>query len=154
MILITGIVLVGVVSIPLFAHGPGWGGDRRGHGYGDCPYYEYEGKNLTQEQRAELDTLRNEHRANTAKIRDQLIDKKYNMRSELSKTDPDVKKVKTLQAEISGLRGEMDNARIEHALKVKKVDPDARVGYFSRGGRHKGAGCGRGFRGTGPGGAF
>ena len=152
-ILIAGIALVGIISLPLFAHGPGWGGNWRGGGYGDCPYYDYQGDNLTQEQKAEIDALRDGYRANTEKIREQLQDTNYDLRTELIKSAPDETRVRELQKEISKLRSEMDSARIDHTLKVKKIAPDAQPGYSSRSGRCKGngyPGCYGGSRGTGP----
>ena len=156
-IIITGIALAGIIALPLFAHGPGWGGKWGGSTYGgshDCPHYGYQSSNLTQEQLSELDALRTEFRANTDKIRDQLIDKNYNLRSELRKTTPDEKKAMALQSDISELRAQMDSARIAHILKVKKVDPDAGAGYFGKGGRHAGADCYRDSRGMRQGRSF
>ena len=152
-ILIAGITLVGIISLPLFAHGPGWGGNWRGCGYGDCPEYDYQGSNLTQEQRFELDALKNEYRTNTDKIRERLRETNHDLRSELRKTVPEETRIRELQTEISKLRAEMDNARINHTLKVKKIVPDAQPGYSGRGGRDMGegySGCYRGSRGTGP----
>lgn len=156
-ILIAGMALVGFFALPLFAHGPGWGGHWRGGGYGDCPYYNYEGSNLTQEQQTELNTLRDEYRAMTGKIRDQLRDKNYELRTELNKSELNENKVKQLGKEISGLRADMDSARIDHTLKVKKIVPDAQPGFSGRDGRHRGeaySGCYGGFKGTGPRGTF
>lgn len=158
-ILTTGIVLACFLTLPLFAFGPGWGGGMRGGGYGgyyNCPYYNnYGGTNLTQEQLSELNALRNEFRAQTDKIRDQLIDRNYDLRTELSKSVPDEKKAVAIQSDISELRTQMDNARIEHMLKVKKVDPDAGAGFYGNSGRRYGRGCyNREFRGFGPGTSF
>ena len=156
-ILIAGMALVGFFALPLFAHGPGWGGKDRDGGYGDCPYYNNEGNALTQEQQTELNTLRDEYRAMTGKIRDQLRDKNYELRTELNKSELNENRVRELQKEISGLRADMDSARIDHTLKVKKIVPDAQPGFSGRGGRHMGeaySGCDGGFRGTGPRGTF
>ena len=151
-ILIAGIAMVGIISLPLFAFGPGWGGNSRGSGYGDCPYYDDKGSDLTQDQVSKLDALRDEYRANTKKIREQLRDTNQDMRSELDKSDLNETRVRELQTEISKLRAELDSARIDYTLKVKKIAPDAHLGYSSRGGRHMGvgySGCYGGSRDTG-----
>ena len=154
MILIAGIALVGMFALPLFADGRGCGGNWRGSGYGDCPYYGSKGNGLTQDQLAEIGVLRDEFLASTEKTREQLQDKNYSLRLELTKSAPDENRVRELQTEISKLRTEMDSARVENMLKVKKIAPDARAGYSSRDGRHMGerySGCYGGSRGFGPG---
>ena len=156
-ILIAGIAMVGIISLPLFAHGLGWGGNSRGSGYGDCPYYDDQVSDLTQDQLSKLEALRDEFRANTKKIREQLRDTNHDLRSELGKSDLNETRIRELQTELSKLRAEMDSARIDHTLKVKKIAPDAQLGYSSRGGRHMGegySGCYGGSRGTGPNGTL
>lgn len=135
-ILIIGIVCMAAVSTLVFAHGPGWGGASRGGGYYyDCPYTDYDGASLTQEQRMELDTLRQEYLTQTDKIRDRLRDKRYEMNTELNRENPDEQKIRGLQKEISELKGQMDSARIDHILKAKKVDPDIDTRSFGKNSR-------------------
>ena len=141
-ILFFGIVFMAAVSLPVFAHGPGWGNASRGNGYNnDCPYSGYGGENLTQEQRLELNALRDEYRANTDKIRDQLRDKRYSMQTELNREQSDELKVRALQSEISELMSQMDSARIDHMLKAKKVDHDISSRSFRNGGHYRGDRC-------------
>ena len=144
-ILIAGIVSMAAVSLPAFAHGPGWGGGFRDGGYArnnaDCPYSEYRGDDLTQEQRSALNALRDEYGVNTDRIREQLREKRYTMRTELNRQQPDESRVRGLQAEISELKGQMDGARIDHMLKAKKIDPDISPRTFRKNNRLRNASC-------------
>ncbi|HOO45042.1 MAG TPA: periplasmic heavy metal sensor [Deltaproteobacteria bacterium] len=141
-ILIVGIVSMAAVSLPVFAHGPGWGGGPRGSGYNnDCPYSGYVNDDLTQEQRTALHALRDEYRANTDRIREQLREKRSAMRTELNRQQPDESRVRGLQAEISDLKGQMDGARIDHMLKAKKIDPDISPRTFRKNNRLRNASC-------------
>ena len=55
--------------------------------------------------------------------------------------DPDVKKAQELQKEISNLEATIDQKRIDHMIKMKKINPHAGRGYGSGRGRGSGGGC-------------
>jgi Spy/CpxP family protein refolding chaperone len=143
------LLLVGVLAAPVFAYRGGWGGWSSGPG--SCWLDRSPYGNLTESQNAELDRLEQKFSNDTAKLRDEIWAKSEELDTLLSAADPDVKKVRALQKEISGLRAEMDRQRIDFELKVRKISPNS--GYargYSRGyGRHMmgyGGGYGHGPR--------
>jgi zinc resistance-associated protein len=137
--------LIGVLAAPVFAYRGGWGGWLRGPGVcwqGSGPY-----GNLTESQNAELDKLERKFFSDTAKLRDEIWAKSAELDTLLNAAEPDVKKVRALQKEITDLRAEMDRKRIDFELRARKVTPNS--GYargYSRGyGRHM-MGYGGGYR--------
>ena len=65
--------------------------------------------------------------------------KELELRSELYKENPDVPKAKVLQKEISKLESELDQKRIDHMIKIRKLNPNAARGCMM-GGYHMGYG--------------
>ena len=141
------LLLIGVLAAPVFAYRGsrgGWSG-----GPGSCWQDSEPYGNLTESQNAELDRLEQKFFNDTAKLRDEIWAKSEELNTLLNEGDPDVKKVRSLQKEITDLRAEMDRQRIDFELKARKITP--RSGYargYSRGyGRHMmgyGGGYGRG----------
>jgi Spy/CpxP family protein refolding chaperone len=128
--------LIGVLAAPVFAYRGGWGGWSRGPG--SCWQDNRAYGNLTESQNAELDRLEQKFSNDTAKLRDEIWTKSEELNTLMNAADPDVKKVRALQKEITGLRAEMDRQRIDFELKARKITPNN--GYargYSRGyGRH------------------
>ena len=75
----------------------------------------------------------------TDSIRQTLYSKELELRSELYKENPDVSKAGALQKEISELESEMDQKRLDHMIKIRKLNPNAGRG-FMMGGYHMGYG--------------
>lgn len=132
-----------------WGQGPGWG--QRGYGPSG-----YQG-NLSDEQIAKLDKERQAYFEETRDLRDNLYQKKLELRSELAKKDPDTQKAAGIQKEISDLRAQLDQKRIHHRIKMQKENPEFFAGRgYGRGGRGMGGGfygrgMGRGFGGQGGG---
>jgi Spy/CpxP family protein refolding chaperone len=124
-IIICGIVVLALCSLPAFAHGP-----FSGRGTGECLYggQGLEGS-LTAEQQAELRELRQGFADQTQELRETLQAKRQEMRTLMGSSSPDGKDLKRVQAEVNTLRAQLDDARIDHVLKVKKIDPRAFAGY-------------------------
>jgi len=137
--------LVGVLAAPVFAYRGGWGGGSRGPG--SCGQGSGSYGNLTESQNAELGRLEQKFSNDTAKLRDEIWTKSEELNTLLNAADPDVRKVRALQKEITGLRAEVDRQRIDFELKARKITPNS--GYnrgYSRGyGRHM-MGYGGGYR--------
>ena len=140
LVLITIVTLVGVSGIALA--GP-WGGRHMGYGQdagsGDgCPRYQ-EGDerrgpgrhmgagrgaaNLTDEQRTQVETLREDFRKATADLRGDIHQRRLALEAELAKKNPDAATAAGLQKELSALRAELDAKRLEHRLEMKKIVP-------------------------------
>ena len=132
----------------------GYGHHFRG-GYGP---YGHRNPNLTPEQRKQLDAERQAFFNATEKIRTDLYAKRLELRGEMAKDNPDLKKASGLQKEISDLKGNLAQKRLKHILAMRKIDPDAgrwsHRGHWESGHRGfpgRGWGQGYGMRGYGPG---
>ena len=97
--------------------GPGW---QRGGGY-----YA----NLSPEESAALEKQREAFLEATDEIRQQLYEKNRDLQTELAKEDPDTGKASQLQSEISELRNELDQKRLDFEIQARKAAPNFRRGY-------------------------
>ena len=138
------LVLVGVLTAPVFAHRWGRGGNNGGPGSGGSESVQY--GNLTESQRAELEKLEESFFNDTAKLRDEIWNKSAELNAALNAADPDAKKVRTLQREISALKAKMSEQRINFELEARKIAPNASSGR----GSGRGAGGGGYGYGMGP----
>jgi zinc resistance-associated protein len=132
------LVLVGFLAAPVFAHR--WGraesGTYGGPGAGPC---WLERGDLTDSQRAELDKLYQQFVDDTAKMREEIWNKSAELDTLLDSSNPDPKKAKGLQREISDLQAKMSDKRVDFELQARKIAPNARSG------RGYGMGYGRGY---------
>ncbi len=139
-LIIATVSLVGI-GATAFA-GKGKGGWDRGPGSGRG----YMMEDLTDEQVKALEQERNAFRKDTESLRQNLRVKKLELRTELARENPDTKTALALQKEISNLKSDLDQKRIEHILKMQKIHPNAGRGYMKdrggRGGSRAGGGCG------------
>jgi hypothetical protein len=155
---VIGLVLVAVMGMGAYAfadrgkeyghYGPGW--HHRQHfdseyGY-ECPRYSrpcrgdrafkqghgFRG-NLGEDQIMELEQERRAFIEATRDLRNMMFDKKMELRREMAAQSPDAAKAAELQKEISGLKAEFDQKRIEHRIKMKKINPDAGRSFGARG---------------------
>ena len=151
--LVLAIVAVLAIAVTSFA---GWGRGHMGPGYGmhggwgQGPMgYGGQGyqSDLSDEEIAKLDKERKAFFEATSDLREQRYQKELELRSELAKPEPDVKKAAGLQQEISGLESELDQKRLDHRIKMKKDFP--RFGFRGDGYGPRGKGMGRGMYGGG-----
>lgn len=120
---------------------PGWGGRGGGMVQGGSGGQGYLPNDLNDEQLKAIETERLAFRKATEDLRSELFSKELELRSELAKKDPDVKKASELQREVSGLQAQLDEKRIEHMIKMRKISPEMGQGY--------GRGYGKGYHGRG-----
>ena len=111
-------------------HGPGW---QRGGDWG--PGYM---GNLSDDEIKALQKERNTFFEATQDLRQDIYQKNLELRSELAKRDPDAKKAAKLQKEISKLEADFDQKRLDHRMKMRKINPRAGKGFMS--GRQMGPG--------------
>jgi zinc resistance-associated protein len=114
-------------------YGPHMRGDRRGYG-----------RNLSEEDAAKLEQERKQFFEQTRPLREQMDEKAQALRQEMNQENPDKAKLSQLQQELSELRGQFDQKRIEHRLEVRKILPEGAAGPGSGHGRGFGRGAGRG----------
>jgi len=119
----------------------GYGHHGYGRGYG--PGSDY-GDDLTREEIETLEKQAEVFEKDTAKLRENVYQKQLALRSELARENPDAKKAAELQKEISDLRAEFDQKRVEYQIKTRKTAPNAgrgmMRGYGSRGYGARGSG--------------
>ena len=86
--------------------GPGW---HRGWGYNN---------DLSREQVAKVEQQRAEFFKATEDVRRELNAKGLALESELAKKNPDISRAKALQKEISDLRAELDQKRLDYDIQA------------------------------------
>jgi zinc resistance-associated protein len=136
---ITAVALIGFGTLA-FAHWnggygyQGWmhGGYGMHQGYYGDQGYGYQG-NLNEDQIKALENEQDTFLKATETIRQDLYSKQLALESELAKNDPDTAKAAALQNEISKLEAQLDQMRIDHMIKVRKIDPDAGRGFAAMG---------------------
>jgi Spy/CpxP family protein refolding chaperone len=139
---IVGITLLSallVVPIAVWAHGWGMGGGWNHHGSGwhhRGHYGEYgygPGNDLTKEEYRQLEEKRESFFRETQEIRNNLYEKQRELENELEKSEPDAAKASRLQKEISDLRAQFDQKRIDHMIEMRKLSPNIGRGFRSEG---------------------
>jgi len=126
--------------------GAGYGADMGYRGYGKGYFHGRAGRyNLNEDQIKQLTEMRNAFLEATRELRSQIQSKRFELESEFVKTKPDVEKLKTLQKELSEMKAQFAQKRIDHRLKMKAVHPDlpCAKGWKSGGGFGHGYGHGR-----------
>ncbi|MDO9528828.1 MAG: Spy/CpxP family protein refolding chaperone [Syntrophales bacterium] len=143
-------LLVVVMTIPVFARGPGW---ERGHGMGteSCEGYNL---NLTAEQSAKIQSLRETHLKEATPLRNQLFSKRSELKLLWVQINPDKNKIMSKQKEISDLQYRIKEKSTNYRLELSKVLTQEQQAkrLFSRSGKrsHPRAGiCGNQYYGRG-----
>jgi zinc resistance-associated protein len=152
--------VVGFAATSFAGWGRGWGGGGyclgqgpgSGRWGGGAPGYQ---GNLNDQ---DIDKLNKERQAffeDTRELREKLYQKELELRSEMTKQDPDASKAVALQKEVAELQGQLDQKRVEQRIKMQKENPD----FFAQRGYGSGYGPGYGYgprggmgMGYGPGG--
>ena len=119
-------------------HRYGWGQDDPGYhhrGRGG-PGYGYMMEDLSDDDIEMLKKERESFFKTTEDLRQDIYTKELELKSELSKKAPDAEKAVKLQKDLSDLEAKIDQKRIGHMIKMKKINPNA--------GRGPGPGWGRG----------
>ncbi len=114
-------VLVGVMAVPVFANRGGWKGRTRGHG--DCRQWDSSRDELIEDQLAKMDKLGQKFYENTSTLRHEAWAKSDDLAILLNSAEPDLKKAKALQKEISQLKGKMAEKRLEYNFEADKIAP-------------------------------
>ena len=115
------VIAVTALAASAFAFGPGWG---RGHGGGSC----YGGEitalselNLTAEQTAKINALRETHLKDVKPLQDKMFSKRGELRLLWLQQNPDQEKILAAQKEIRTIRDQMQDKMTVHRLNVIKV---------------------------------
>ncbi len=155
-----GILLIGLIATAAFAYGGG-----RGHGGWFCDgrgmMAGFYGLNLTADQTAKINALRDNHWKEVQPLRDKMFTKRNELRTLWLETNPDPAKINAAQKEVNLLRDQMQEKRTAFRLSALNVLTPEQKAEFQRnsldGGFRSGMGPGRcpgggpGFGGPGPG---
>jgi hypothetical protein len=139
-ILMAAIFILGSGSLAFAHSGRGYGySERMYYGQGrhlrsyDSPCYDMFGE-LTEDQIRQLNEERKTFMDATKDLRRQIYQKQLELASELAKQNPDATAAAAVQQEISGFMAQLAQKRLEHFLRVQKINPDVgRGGPFGFG---------------------
>jgi len=144
-LVILAIAAVVVLSVTAYAgrgmgYGPGGGQCQgiRGGGYG--PGSGYMMGNIGEDEAKKLNDARDEFFKATEDLRQDIYAKEMELNSELAKKNIDAEKAAKLQKDISELESKFDQKRLDHMIKMKKLNPNLARGF---GGGCSGGPCGR-----------
>ena len=139
-------IALGLVAILLvggsyvFAGGPGSG---PGVGPKNCPG-PCGAANLTPDQQTKLQDLRNKHRDEVAPLREKMISLRQELRALWSDSKTDPKVIQGKEKDFNDLRDLMREKGVQFKLEARTVLTPEQISA-------RGAGCGRGGKGFGPG---
>lgn len=147
---LTAVVLGLLLASQAFAWGPG-----RGPGAGrDCGYRSeagFEKLNLTDDQKAKIEALRDANYKATRPVREKMFDKSVELRRLWLQANPDKDKITAAQKELRTLRDEMQDKATALRFEIRKVlTPEQNEKLANmRWGRGSGFGPRGGMRGQG-----
>lgn len=105
-----GLLLIGLIATAAFAYGGG-----RGHGGWFCDGRGmmacFSGLNLTADQTAKMDALRDNHQKEVQPLRDKMFAKRSELRALWLEANPDPGKINAAQKEVQALRNQMEEKR-------------------------------------------
>lgn len=142
LILMTTLIAVGLLSTYAFSWGPGKG--MGGYGGGtSCPGIDRNAyADLTDAQKDELATLRQKFIDDTYELRASMMQKHNEIRLLMETSQPDRAQLSQLNTQVSDLKKQIQENRIDFMLAAKKVAPEARFGQGMGRGYHNGYGKG------------
>ncbi|MGB5157664.1 Spy/CpxP family protein refolding chaperone [Desulfobacterium sp. N47] len=114
-------------------YGPGKGtgyepGNAKGYGPGSCYM-----KNLSDDEMKKVNEERDAFFKATEGLRQDIYAKELELKSELAKKDTDTGKAIKIQKEISELKSQFDQKRLDHMIKMKNINPSLIRGFGGRG---------------------
>ena len=138
-----------VLSMPVFAFGPGGGA---GHGGGSRHHHDnavWSSLNLSDAQKAKMQTLQTAHWKDIRPNREKMFDKSVELRRLWLQENPDKDKILALQKEVRTLRDQLEDKATTHKLEIRKVlTPEQREKLVNSGwGKGMGFGPRGGMRG-------
>ncbi len=89
--------------------------------------------NLSEDEIKKLDAERTVFFEATKGLRRKIYQKRLELASEVAKENPDATAAAALQKEISDFKAQMAQTRLEHILRVRKINPDLGRGFLGLG---------------------
>jgi len=148
LLVIFAIAAVVALSVTAYAgrgmgYGPGGGECQGVKGGGHGPGSGNMMGNITGDDAKKLNDARDEFFKATEDLRQDIYAKEMELNSEIAKKNIDTEKASKLQKEISELESKFDQKRLDHMIKMKKINPNLARGFGMSGGHMRGAPCGR-----------
>jgi len=158
--MIVGLMVVALLATAGLAMAQGWGrGPGCGPGAGGGPGYGPKGAggaglNLTAEQQQKMQVLREKHWNDTAVLREEMLNKKAELRNLWAQAAPDKETILAKQREINGLRDRLQEKGTQNRLEMRPLlspeqqaqlnsyGPGSGPGYGMKGGFGPGRGMG------------
>ena len=100
----------------VFAWGPGFE-----KGYGPCQGAAFEQLNLTDSQKAKVETLQNEHFKAVRPLREKIFDKSVELRRLWLQANPDKNKIYAAQTELRKMRDQIEDKNTALKLEINNV---------------------------------
>ena len=142
-IILTGLLLVGLIATAAFAYGGG-----RGHGGWFCDgrgmMAGYQNLNLTADQTAKMNALRDNHWKEVQPLHDKMFTKRNELRNLWLEPNPDPAKINTAQKEVNLLRDQMMEKRTAFRLSALNILTPEQKAEYQRNFREGGFGPGMG----------
>jgi Spy/CpxP family protein refolding chaperone len=140
-----------LLSVPVFAMGPGEGMDQGYHGKAG-----FNKLNLSDEQKAKIEALITANRKEIRPIREKVFDKSVALRRLWLQPDPNKEQIIALQKEVRGLRDQMQDKVTALRFEIRKILTPEQQEKLANSGWGRGQGFGprggmRGHHGDGPG---
>ena len=117
---ISQLFLVGLMVIFAGTAMAGPWGRGMGQGNGMGPY-PYDAANLTADQAAQMQTLRESFLKEVSPLQSEMYTKKSEMRTLWAASNPDEGKISTLQKDLLELQGKMQEKRLQFNLEARKI---------------------------------
>ena len=117
---ISQLFLVGLMVIFAGTAMAGPWGRGMGQGTGMGPY-PYDAANLTADQAAQMQTLRESFLKEISPLQREMFAKKSEMRTLWTASNPDEVKISTLQKDLLELQGKMQEKRLQFNLEARKI---------------------------------
>lgn len=135
MITLTALLIVGFMTASAFAWGQGEGKRKGCRGKNQAMY-----NSLTQEQKDQLQDLRQQFVDETYETRSAMMIKHQQLRMLMETSNPEKAELKALSDEVLDLKKAMADKRIDFALEAKKIAPELNLMAFGRHGGRMGKG--------------
>jgi Spy/CpxP family protein refolding chaperone len=125
-LILTAVAVLGLGTYAYAAGGPRYGHHgwmHRSPGFGNWG-------NLSEEQLQKLDDEREAFFKETEDLRRQIYQKNLELKSELANKTPDANKASEIQKELSNLKAQFAEKRLQHTLKMKATFPESEMGFL------------------------
>ena len=125
-IVLTVVAILGFGTNAFAWRGAGYsseGGANQGHGQKKICRDNFCMNNLSEEQIKAMNEQRKAFFDATEDLRQGVYEKEAELMSVLARKEPDAKKAKAIQKEISDFESQIHQKRLDHIIKMKKINP-------------------------------